>query len=121
MFSYELKYIKKINLIVFRYKGIQYTGNLIHQFFLSLIKKLKMFDIFKLLMKLNIYLLNNRSDVYYACVHVCSVTQSCVTPCNPVDHSPGSSVHGILQAKILEWVAMSSSWGIILYYDMKNE
>ena len=80
-----------------------------------------MFDIFKLLMKLNIYLLNNRSDVYYACVHVCSVTQSCVTPCNPVDHSPGSSVHGILQAKILEWVAMSSSWGIILYYDMKNE
>ena len=36
--------------------------------------------------------------------------QSCLTLCNPVDCSlPGSSVHGILQARILEWVAMSSS------------
>ena len=40
------------------------------------------------------------------------ITQSCPTLCNPVDcHSPGSSVHGILQARILEWVAMSSSRG----------
>ena len=32
--------------------------------------------------------------------------QSCPTLCNPMDHSPpGSSVHGILQARILEWVA----------------
>ena len=32
--------------------------------------------------------------------------------CNPMDcNSPGSSVHGILQARILEWVAMSSSRG----------
>ena len=32
--------------------------------------------------------------------------------CNPVDHSPpGSSVHGILQARILEWVALPSSRG----------
>ena len=30
--------------------------------------------------------------------------------CNPMDHSPpGSSVHGILQARILEWVAISCS------------
>ena len=30
--------------------------------------------------------------------------------CNPMDHSPpGSSVHGILQARILDWVAMPSS------------
>ena len=37
-------------------------------------------------------------------------TQSCLTLCNPTDHSlPGSSVHGILQAKILEWVAISFS------------
>ena len=36
--------------------------------------------------------------------------QSCLTLCNPLDHSlPGSSVHGILQASILEWVALSSS------------
>ena len=38
--------------------------------------------------------------------------QSCLTLCDPVDYSPpGSSVHGILQARILEWVAMSSSRG----------
>ena len=38
--------------------------------------------------------------------------QSCPTFCNPVDCSPpGSSVHGILQARILEWVAISSSRG----------
>ena len=36
----------------------------------------------------------------------------CMTLCDPVDHSPtGSSVHGILQARILEWVAISSSRG----------
>ena len=38
--------------------------------------------------------------------------QSCLTLCHPMDHSlPGSSVHGILQARILEWVAMPSSKG----------
>ena len=36
------------------------------------------------------------------------VAQSCPTFYNPVDCSPsGSSVHGILQARILEWVAIS--------------
>ena len=36
------------------------------------------------------------------------VTQSCPTLCNPMDCSlPGSSVRGILQARILEWTAMS--------------
>ena len=35
--------------------------------------------------------------------------QSCLTLCDPVDCSPpGSSVHGILQARILTWVAMPS-------------
>ena len=39
--------------------------------------------------------------------------QSCPTLCDPMDYSlPGSSVHGILQARILEWVAMSSSRGL---------
>ena len=38
--------------------------------------------------------------------------QLCLTLCNPMDCSPpGSSVHGILQARILEWVAMPSSGG----------
>ena len=38
--------------------------------------------------------------------------QSCPTPCDPVDCSlPGSSDHAILQARILEWVAISSPRG----------
>ena len=38
------------------------------------------------------------------------VTQSCLTLCKPMDCSlPGSSVHGIFQARILEWVAISFS------------
>ena len=50
----------------------------------------------------------------FACVHVCvcACAQSCLTLFNPKDCSPpGSSVHGILQARILEWVAISSSKG----------
>ena len=40
------------------------------------------------------------------------VTQSCLTLWDPVDCSPpGSSIHGILQARILEWVAISFSKG----------
>ena len=36
--------------------------------------------------------------------------QLCLTLCDPMDCSPaGSSVHGILQERILEWVAMPSS------------
>ena len=43
--------------------------------------------------------------------HACT-DQSCLTLCDPKDYSPpGSSVHGILQARILEWVAMPSSRG----------
>ena len=39
-----------------------------------------------------------------------SVAQSCPTLCNPIDSSlPGSSVHGVSQARTLEWVAISSS------------
>ena len=43
------------------------------------------------------------------CVHACSVTKSCPTFCDSMDSSPpGSSVHGISQARILEWVAIFS-------------
>ena len=45
-------------------------------------------------------------------VKVSKVAQSCPTLCYPMDCSPpGSSVHGILQARILEWVAISFSRG----------
>ena len=40
------------------------------------------------------------------------VAKSCPTLCDPMDYSlTGSSVHGILQARILEWVAISFSRG----------
>ena len=41
-----------------------------------------------------------------------SLSHLCLTLCNPMDCSlPGSSVHGILQVKVLEWVAISFSKG----------
>ena len=43
---------------------------------------------------------------------LCPVAQSCPTLCDPVDYCPpGSSVHGILQARVLDWVAISFSRG----------
>ena len=52
----------------------------------------------------------------YVCVcvniYMFSVSQSCLILCDSLDCSlPGSSVHGIFQARILEWVAISSSMG----------
>ena len=47
------------------------------------------------------------------------VAQSCATVCDPMDCSlPGSSVHGILQARVLEWGAISSSRDIYTYICM---
>ena len=47
--------------------------------------------------------------------------QSCLTLCNPMDCSPtGFSVHGILQARILEQVAMPSSRGIFLTHALNQ-
>ena len=49
----------------------------------------------------------------HACARVCVQSlQSCPSLCHPKDCSlPGSSVYGIFQARILEWVAMPSSRG----------
>ena len=45
-------------------------------------------------------------------MHACLSAQSCLTLCNPMDRSPpGSSVHGIFQARIWYWVAISFSRG----------
>ena len=39
------------------------------------------------------------------CVRACTCAQACLTLCNPMDcNPPGSCVHGIFQARILEWV-----------------
>ena len=57
----------------------------------------------------------------YVCLYIScevEVAQSCPTLCNPMDYSlPGSSVHGILQARVLEWVAISFSRGSSLPRD----
>ena len=43
-------------------------------------------------------------------MHESEIAQSCPTPSNPMDCSlPGSSVHGIFQARVLEWVATAFS------------
>ena len=53
----------------------------------------------------------NFSFFYPIFVHAKSL-QLCPTLCDPMDcNLPGSSVHGILQARILEWVAISFSGG----------
>ena len=50
------------------------------------------------------------STVNSSCFYL--AVKSCLTLCNPMDCSPpGSSVHGIFQARILEWVAIFSSRG----------
>ena len=47
------------------------------------------------------------------------VAQSCPTVCDPMDCSlPGSSVHGIFQARVLEWVAIAFSYMVV--YSTQN-
>ena len=46
------------------------------------------------------------------CACMCTHTQLCLTLCNPMDYSPpGSSVHGVFQARILECIVISFSRG----------
>src|SRR5574337_719605 len=46
--------------------------------------------------------------------------QSCLTLCDPMDCSPpGFSVHGILQARTLEWVAIAFSNAMQFHFSMK--
>ena len=55
----------------------------------------------------------NHYQNYNVCMHAwhaCLVAHLCLTLCNPTNYStPDSSVHGISQARILAWVAISSS------------
>ena len=64
-------------------------------------------------LKLNIQKTKIMASGFIQSVQFSSVAQSCPTLCNPIDSSPpGSSVPGILQARTLEWVAISfsSAW-----------
>ena len=55
-----------------------------------------------------------------AAAAVAKSLQSCPTLCNPIDGSPpGSTIPGILQARILEWVAISFSRDIV--YEVTKE
>ena len=52
------------------------------------------------------------SQIFWEHIVLCLVAQTCPSLCNSMDcNLPGSTVHGILWAVILEWVAMSSSRG----------
>ena len=57
-----------------------------------------------------------RLVVVNVCISVCAKSlQSCPILCNTMDCSPpGSSVQGILQARTLEWVAISFSKGALV-------
>ena len=55
---------------------------------------------------LNLLTVNPDCSIY------CPITESCSTLCEPMDCSlPGSTTHGIFQARILEWVAIFFSRG----------
>ena len=68
---------------------------------------------FALYFKIKIWTFFRRNAIITQLIDsVCLVAQSCPTLCNPVDCSPpGSSIRGILQARILQWVAMPVSRG----------
>ena len=56
------------------------------------------------------YLQKEKSSLQYCVAAAAKSLQSCLTLCDPIDSSPpGSSVPGSLQARILEWVAISFS------------
>ena len=56
------------------------------------------------------YICNNFWEVFSAAAAAAKSLQSCLTLCDPRDGSPpGSTVSGILQARTLEWVAISFS------------
>ena len=56
------------------------------------------------------YILSLSCSIYLSATAAAKSLQSCPTLCDPVDRSPsGSPVPGILQARTLEWVAISFS------------
>ena len=58
---------------------------------------------------------HSRRDPAVAAASSAAALQSCPTLCDPIDSSPpGSAVHGIFQARVLEWVATAFSKKIFL-------
>ena len=70
--------------------------------------------VLKMFFQLFLHILERASDIFRTCISIAAAAakslQSCPTLCDPIDGSPsGSPVPGILQARTLEWVAISSS------------
>ena len=70
--------------------------------------------VLKMFFQLFVHILERASDIFRTCISIAAAAakllQSCLTLCNPIDGSPpGPAVPGILQARTLEWVAISSS------------
>ena len=64
------------------------------------------------LLKDKLYLLFSLAAFNICSLCLSEVAQSCLTLCDPMDCSlSGSSVHGIFQARVLEWIAISFSRG----------
>ena len=77
--------------------------------------QLEQTDIFQSLQRRKRYRNNLADDTNLPC---CCCAQPCLTLCDPMDcRTPGSSVSGILQVRILEWVAISFSSGFSLLRD----
>ena len=90
--------LTKIITLILKIKGINYNTG----------------EVFYSCSSINLHLLLTRQWRLYLWKKVkeSEVAQSCPTVCDPVDRSlQGSSVHGILLARILEWVATSFSRG----------
>ena len=81
---------------------------------IALLKILAYYTIHKLKKKKSALFLQKESPKFIGkyCCYCCLVAKSCLTLCDPMDCSPpGPSDHGIFQARILEWVAISFSRG----------
>ena len=65
-----------------------------------------------------VYIGNSINDVSGAAAAAAAKSlQLCPTLCDPMDYSlPGSSTHGIFQAKVLEWVAFSVFLGSVILF-----
>ena len=94
-----------------------WMANLFHclliQYYHKIWKNVKMVTL-KFLDDCTDLLLFFKADYFLLCCAVLywAVSQSCPILCDPMDCSlPGSPVHGILQARTLEWIAMLSSRG----------
>ena len=86
--------------------------NFIHNLYYTVNIALSLFSRFTVNL-LSLYSFSTLCIYMYACMHAKSL-QLCPALCDPMDCTlPGSSVHGILQARILDWVVISFSGGLL--------